>query len=195
MSKRATDAIHAAAPSPLELARLLGLEVDRRARPEGCKVLCPWHTERRASCRITTRDRRLVAYCDACREGGDIFSLVAVVNGLDVRHDFRRVLELAAELVGVTLDPGQLPRAPKHRDPVEEVMIRMDSVADCWLRGGEISPRSYAAQVLEDGAANGLLVKAFDLLVEADIARRERDKVLEEAFELVCDDLERREVA
>ena len=36
-------------------------------------------------------------------EGGDVFSVIAAHHGLDVRGDFARVLEIAAELVGRTV--------------------------------------------------------------------------------------------
>lgn len=127
--------IHAASPAPLVAAQRLGLEIHRSARADRVLVLCPWHAERTPSCSIATKDGRIVAHCYACGAGGDLLELVAAVNALDARVDFRRVAELAAELVGVRL--GGAARMSRQRpvDPRVELAHRIDVHADRWLRG------------------------------------------------------------
>lgn len=45
-------------------------------------------------------------HCYSCDKGGDILALLAAGMGVDVRANFSRVLELAAELAGIDMDPG-----------------------------------------------------------------------------------------
>ncbi len=67
----------------------------------GFKVLCPWHSERTASCTIRLGpDGTLQARCHACGEGGDVLSLIAAVRGLPMPSGFRDVLLEAAHLAG-----------------------------------------------------------------------------------------------
>ena len=49
-------------------------------------------------------DGTIAAHCFGCGAGGDVLSLVAAARGLDTRRDFPRVVELAADLAGGSLD-------------------------------------------------------------------------------------------
>lgn len=140
-----TRRILEAVPSPLELAQLLGLRMAKRARRERVVVLCPWHAEKHPSCTITVRPGRgLVAYCQSCQRGGDAFGLFAAVDGLDPRLDFPEVARGLAELLGVHLEErATLPRV--RRDPVVDLAIRIDTMADRWLAGGELLRSDHEA--------------------------------------------------
>jgi putative DNA primase/helicase len=55
-------------------------------------------------------------------EGGDVFSVIAAHHGLDVRGDFARVLEIAADLVGRSaLMPVKSPRKAKQEAPTDDL--------------------------------------------------------------------------
>lgn len=111
---------------PREVARALGCERGARRGGGGLMIRCPIHGERTdpsLSLRVGSGTRSpLVARCHGCGWTGDALSLVAAVEGLDVRRDFRRVLERAAELAGgfgaatvkeslqVEQGPARLPR-------------------------------------------------------------------------------------
>jgi hypothetical protein len=69
-------------------------------------------------------------HCHACDEGGDLLKLVAVGEGIDIRADFPKVLELAAQIAGVVDedDFGGGKVAPKARPappPVEPLDTRI----------------------------------------------------------------------
>jgi len=157
------DEIHSAAPAPLDLVERLGLHVARGSKTNRAIVLCPWHNEKNPSCVVTERDGRVVAYCHSCRAGGDLLSLVAAVHGTDVRSDFARVLELAAEVVGVA------PLNKPNRKPVTDesdywiqLAEHIERGADDWLAGRDIRPDE-----LVENAAIGDIYIALDLLHEA----------------------------
>ena len=45
--------------------------------------------------------------CHSCEKGGDIFSMAAEVNKLDVKADFPKVLQAIADTLHITIDRGQ----------------------------------------------------------------------------------------
>lgn len=108
---------------PHGVARLLGLQVAKgtSARSRVVRVLCPWHSDRSPSCDLTLRDGSVVGYCRSCSQGGDVLSLIAAVEGLDPRRDFRAVVTRAAELAGVEIQDDRRPAQPRPppRDPLQ----------------------------------------------------------------------------
>jgi len=89
-----------------------------RDRPEIRLAVCPacGQRQRRASVVIDRESGRWIHHGGATSAGtpckGDAFDLVAAYTGLDARRDFPRVLELAAQIAGVTpnSDPTELAR-------------------------------------------------------------------------------------
>ncbi len=89
---------------PARVVHALGLEKGARRQPRGVTVLCPWHDERTPSCSVRVADDGTIACrCHGCGATADVLGLVAAVHGLDPRREFRRVLETAAAIAGVTL--------------------------------------------------------------------------------------------
>ena len=89
---------------PARVVALLGLEKGARRQPRGLLVRCPVHADRTPSCSVrVASDGTISAHCHGCSWSGDVLGLVAAVHQLDVRRDFRRVLEIAADMAGVTL--------------------------------------------------------------------------------------------
>jgi CHC2 zinc finger len=135
----------------------LGLAEGAQHQTGGLKIKCPWHPERTASCSIRlASDGTIAVNCFGCSATGDVFHLVAVVNGIDVERDFPRVLELAAELAGADLeDRPQARRAPvappapaRSYPPAAEVAALWsackpatdDDEASGWLRSRGLEP-------------------------------------------------------
>lgn len=108
--------IRAALTDPGELAAALGLCDGRMGRERGAWwregpgviVPCPLHGG--SSCHVFEgRDGTVGWSCYGCNESGDALSLVAAVEGLDIRRDFPQVLQLAARIAGVSLDDDASP--------------------------------------------------------------------------------------
>lgn len=103
--------IRAALTDPRALCSALGLLEGPEGHGKGCawrsisggvQVCCPSHDERTPSCSVTRGpDGTVRVHCFGCSEGGDALSLVAAVRGLDVRRDFARVLDEAADVAGI----------------------------------------------------------------------------------------------
>lgn len=84
-------------------------------------------------------------HCHACNKGGDLLALLALGAGLDVRADFQRVLELGAEIAGVTGEKdfgGEVVRPPpRERAPMpalpplfDRVKLARDRARWVWAR-------------------------------------------------------------
>ncbi len=104
-SRLEADTVRAALRVPAVLARF---GVEYRDRPEIRLAVCPacGQRQRRASVVIDRESGRWIHHGGASSAGascrGDAFDLVAAYAGLDARRDFPRVLELAAQIAGVT---------------------------------------------------------------------------------------------
>lgn len=92
--------VRRALSDPKAVAERLGLKVEKNA---GSYVLvaCPVHAEKTASLSIRRTDTGVGCKCFGCEWTGDLLSLVAAVEGLDPRREFRSVLARACELAGM----------------------------------------------------------------------------------------------
>lgn len=94
--------------NPHDLCARLGLLDGRMGRDwhrqtgEGVTIRCPWHDEKTPSCSVTRGpDGTVRARCFGCGATGDTFTLLAAVYHLDVRADFRAVVEAGCDLAGL----------------------------------------------------------------------------------------------
>lgn len=110
--------------NPAALCSALGLlDAKAKRQPQGLIVRCPAHDDDEPSCSIrVAKDGTIGCKCQACGWSGDALTLIAQVEGLDLRGDFQRVLERAAELAGVRLEDVRTPAAARSPRPavVEE---------------------------------------------------------------------------
>lgn len=88
-------------------------------------------------------------HCWACDSGGDLLKLLALGEGLDIRSDFSRVLELAAKIAGVDdeEDFGGVPAAkpaPRERPPAPPVVPLADRITLARRRAAWVWPRLCA---------------------------------------------------
>lgn len=165
-------AIHAAASSPLAVARRLGLDVANASRSRRTvRVRCPWHEDYHPSCDLTEREGRVVAYCRSCGEGGDVLSLVAALEGLDPSRHFKEVAHAAADIFGVQLADDF---APVQRDPVVDLMMALDASADRWVAGRPLL--ALDERLLESASPSDLAQAHAALRAAGDRAAADRDR-------------------
>ncbi len=65
-------------------------------------ILCPWHSESNASCRVYDDH----VYCFTCNHGGDCFAFLMAVEGIP----FYDALQRLAERAGIALDEEPISR-------------------------------------------------------------------------------------
>jgi DNA primase len=81
----------------LEIAEVVGAYVPLKQSGRNLKAPCPFHQEKTASFMVSPE--KGIYHCFGCGEGGDIFSFVQKMEGLD----FRGALEMLARKAGVEL--------------------------------------------------------------------------------------------
>lgn len=164
------DAVKTRLWNPSDVIRLLGLSAGRR---EGTRfwVSCPWHSERSPSCALQVRGGVLLAYCHACNAGGDVLSLIAASNDIDITRDLPRVLEEGARLANIDLErlpfapaaPRPIPRSPLPPVALVRVLwdtcipVSGDTAVTEWIRDvrgldPEVVDRYGLARALPEGA-------------------------------------------
>jgi len=125
-------------------------------------VRCLAHGDRTPSCSVSRGgDGTVQVRCFGCELAGDALHLVAAVYDLDTARDFQRVLQLGAELAGLTLEaPGshQGPRRapPPRRAPAPEAPLAQGLPLDVFA---ELA-RAFIAHASLDGP-HGADVRAY----------------------------------
>lgn len=120
-----------AAMGPHRVCELLGVERGKsdRGTKTHPRFVCPKHGG--SSLDVDEREGLLFVHCHGCREvTGDVFDLVAAVYGLSTRRDFRKVLNIAAELAGMRLDEAPValpPRAVARPKPAPAPTLDVDT--------------------------------------------------------------------
>lgn len=87
-------------PGPSGLVAMLGL--GSVTSQSGAKVVmcCPAHADSTPSFGVDIVGGRVVYHCFGCEISGDVFGLIALARGLDVKTQFPTVLDAAARLAG-----------------------------------------------------------------------------------------------
>lgn len=92
---------------PAEVARLLGLKLGHDAGSYAV-VHCPVHGDRTPSLSLYRRDGIVRGKCHGCDWRGDVLDLVAVLNNLEARRDFREILATTLELAGMNAEAHEI---------------------------------------------------------------------------------------
>ncbi len=90
-----------------------------RRQGRGFVALCPWHDDHRPSLQVNPE--RQVFRCFVCNVGGDVFSFVMKMEGVE----FPEAVEMLAEMAGIALpqtDRGAQGGAGEHKQELFRVM-------------------------------------------------------------------------
>src|SRR3989344_4288041 len=83
----------------IDIVDLISEYINLKQSGTNWKALCPFHNEKTPSF-MASRDKQ-IWHCFGCNEGGDIFSFVQKMEGLE----FPEALKLLAQKAGVKLQP------------------------------------------------------------------------------------------
>jgi DNA primase len=163
-------AIKARLSDPCEVARRLGLDKGAQRQAGGLLVACPAHADRTPSCSLTRgADRTLRVRCFGCDLSGNVFALIAAMEGLTLPRDFGDVLRIAAEIAGVPIEGPAVatrrgpPRArpapppPKPSGPPPLTDEEFAAIAAPLLAVGRLDDSEIARDVVHYLAGRRLL--------------------------------------
>lgn len=107
--------------SRIDIAEIIGDYVPLRRAGTSLKGLCPFHAEKTPS--FTVSSERQTFHCFGCGKGGDVFTFLMEIEGLD----FREALKQLADRAGVTLSSGM----PEWRNapPAKDLRAVLESAA------------------------------------------------------------------
>jgi DNA primase len=144
---RYTDESKERVRNAVDMTDLVGSRVElRRSGGTAMTGLCPFHEERSPSFSIDTAKK--VYHCFGCQEGGDAFTFVQKLEGLD----FVGALEFLADRYKVPLEVVEEdPRAAQKRERRERLLELLERAATFYVRvlweADEAKPaREYLAE-------------------------------------------------
>lgn len=168
--------IRYALTDPAAVCERLGLLAGRGTfvrQATGVIVRCPWHKEQTPSCSVRRGpDGTIAVRCHGCSQTGDVLSLIAVVNGLSTRQDFRDVLRAGAEIAGLWAVVDELRGAtpvaarPKPVAPApepERTYPPAREVASLWAAARPVSDDAEVTAMLTARGLDAELVASDDL--------------------------------
>ena len=112
----------------LNIEDLVGQYVQLKKVGRSFKGLCPFHAEKTPS--FIVSPERQIAYCFGCNKGGDIFSFIQEVEGVD----FGDALKLLAEKTGTLLEEYKSDRPKVTVDGKQQLFKIYEVAADFFER-------------------------------------------------------------
>lgn len=100
--------------SRLPIEELVSSYVQLKKFGRSLKGLCPFHAEKSPSF-VVSPDRG-IAYCFGCHKGGDIFTFIQELEGVD----FADALKILAERAGVEYKPEQVQKSAAQKDEKQD---------------------------------------------------------------------------
>jgi len=116
--------------------------------------LCPFHNEKTPSFMVS--EDRQMWHCFGCQKGGDVFSFVQEIEGLE----FREALKILAEKAGVELQKMD-PRKVEEKNKTIEILQLATKVYEYWMENS--SGGKKALKYLTERSINQESIKEFRL--------------------------------
>lgn len=129
----------------VDIVDLVGSYLALRRQGRGYVALCPWHDDSRPSLKVNPE--RQSFKCWPCNIGGDIFSFLMRMEGLE----FREALEMLADRAGISLAPtkqqGEESSQFDRRNLLRAMAWAEKQYCECLSQAEEAEPaRRYLAE-------------------------------------------------
>lgn len=142
----------------IDIVDLVGGYLQLRRQGRSYVALCPWHDDSKPS--LTVNPERQSFKCWPCEIGGDIFTFVMKIEGVD----FREAIEMLADRAGVDLTPRKQYTDGEYQYDRRNLFKAMawaeDKFHQCLLTSPEAEP---ARQYLADREINQESIEKFNI--------------------------------
>ena len=115
----------------IDIVELVGDYLQLRREGRGYKAICPWHDDSRPSLQVNPE--RQSFKCWVCDIGGDIFSFIMKMEGVE----FAEALRLLADKAGIQLEPR---RRPDGTPAPLEVTVGASNGSLTSVTGKDVAP-------------------------------------------------------
>ena len=158
----------------IDIVELIGSQISLRRQGRTYVGLCPWHDDSRPSLQVNPE--RQSFKCWVCDIGGDIFSFVMKMEGVD----FREAVAMLADRAGITLQAGRKQQPPPgspgdKRTLYQALAWSTQQYHRCLLESPEAEP---ARRYLQQRGITPESIKNFQL----GYASEQRDWILHQAL-------------
>ncbi len=143
----------------IDIVELVGGYVPLRRQGRGYIGLCPWHDDSRPSMQVNPE--RQTFKCWPCDFGGDIFSFVMRIEGLE----FREALEMLAERAGIALASSQKQAGQGDNQFERKNLLRVMAWAEQLFHRALLESENAepARRYLSERGLNEEIVRRFQL--------------------------------
>ncbi len=118
----------------IDIVDLVGSHIQLRRQGRNYVGLCPWHDDTRPSLQVNPE--RQSFKCWVCDIGGDVFSFVMKMEGVE----FREALEMLADRAGITIEKPQRRRPPSPREAASSSPEEYGEYADGQIEAAFAAP-------------------------------------------------------
>ncbi len=102
-------------------------------------ALCPFHGEKTASMSFT--DEENLFHCFGCKEGGDIFKYIQLINNVE----FQESVEIVAEKYSFNLSYTDSQYESNQKNLIEKLKIISDYYLENMNKPSSVNPKKYLA--------------------------------------------------
>jgi DNA primase len=120
----------------VDIVDLVGSHIQLRRQGRNYVGICPWHDDSRPSLQVNPE--RQSFKCWVCDIGGDIFSFVMKMEGVE----FREALQMLADRAGIVIDKPQRRHLPRSGDLASGMADEYGEYADSQTEAGFAAPTS-----------------------------------------------------
>jgi len=143
----------------IDIVELVGRYIPLRRQGRIFVGLCPWHDDHRPSLQVNPE--RQLFRCWVCNIGGDVFSFVMQIEGVD----FREAVQMLAEQAGIALPSFRSPTG-RPKEPTSQTGLPSEAAKYAGTREGKL--RLFAVATWVEKQYHQFLLDA----PEAETARR-----------------------
>ncbi len=139
--------------SRLNIVDVIGGYVKLIPAGSNYKALCPFHHEKTPS--FTVNEERQVFHCFGCGKGGDIFTFIQEIEGVN----FREALKILADRAGITLK-GYDKKKTQEKSQVREIIGEAVAI---FCKNLKSPAGEKARQYLKERGVTEAMLKKFSL--------------------------------
>lgn len=160
--------------SRLSVDEVVGSYIQLKPAGTNLRGLCPFHNEKTPSFMVSPE--KGIWHCFGCGEGGDMFTFVEKMEGLD----FKATLEKLATKAGVTLE-ASTPGAAKQTKQKERLLAALE-IATRYFQTGLVKSKTAQNYIIRTRGFNKLTVETYRLGYSPDTQAGLSDLLLKKGF-------------